>query len=261
MDLESTGNRASRERRFHLLEVVRDQGEVEVADAQRLLGVSLETIRRDLRLLEAQGLIRRTYGRVFAVEGGTVETPLRIRPEINPEEKVRIASAVVSRLGDAHTIFLDEGYQTQLIAQRLPQDRRFTVITPALPIATFLAARPNIQVIILGGRVRGNTLGVVDTWASEMLGKLNVDLVVLGANGVSIDRGMTTPDPAVAAVKRAAVASASRRIFVGAHHKFGRTTFVTFANVDDFEEIITGTELPPTLAKRFGAAGANVTRV
>src|SRR6185295_6237818 len=100
-----------------------------------------------------------------------------------------------------------------------------------------LAPRPNIQVMILGGRVRGNTMGVVDAWAVEMLKRLNFDLAVIGANG------MTTPDPAVAAVKATAMERSARRIFVGAHHKFGNRTFVTFAHPSDFELIITGQEL------------------
>lgn len=259
--MASTGGRVARERRFHLLQMVRDQGEVEVTDIQPLLGVSLETIRRDLRLMEAQGQVRRTYGRVYPVESGVVETSLDVRHEINPEEKARIAATVVTRIGDAQTIFVDEGFTTQLIAQRLPRDRRLTIVTPSLPIATLLAARPNIQVIILGGRVRGNTLGVVDQWAAQMLERFNIDLALLGANGVSVERGMSTPDPAVAAVKRAALLSASRRIMSGAHHKFTTTTFVTFAQITDFEEIITGHELSVNVAHRLQLAGAKVTRV
>lgn len=246
---------------MQLLQLVRDNGELEVNAANALLDVSLETLRRDLRMLESQGLIRRSYGRVFAVESGVFETALAVRHTINPEEKARIASALVDRMGEAQTLFIDEGYQTQLIAQRLPDDRRLTIVTASLPIASMLAPRPNMQVIMLGGRVRGNTLGVVDIAAVDMLRRLNIDLAIVGANGVSTDRGMTTPDPAVAAVKEAAVTSASRRIFVGAHHKFGTTTFISFAALTDFELIITGQELSATLANRFASVGANVLRV
>jgi DeoR/GlpR family transcriptional regulator of sugar metabolism len=261
MQTRPAGNRASRERRFRVLQMVRDHGELEVSAAIALLGVSSETVRRDLRILESQGLLRRSYGRVFAVESGAFETSLAIRHTINPEEKGRIASALVAKIGEAQTIFIDEGFQTQLIAERLPDDRRFTVVTASLPIATMLAPWPNVQVIMLGGRVRGNTLGIVDIWAVDMLRRLNLDLAVLGANGVSTERGMTTPDPAVAAVKEAALLNSERRIFVGAHHKFGTTTFTSFAALSDFELIITGHELSATLANRFTGAGARLLRV
>jgi DeoR family transcriptional regulator, fructose operon transcriptional repressor len=206
-------------------------------------------------------MVRRSYGRVFPIETGAFETSLAVRSRINPEEKMRIATAVISRIGEAQIIFIDEGFQMQLVAQRLPLDRHLTVVTPSLPVATLLAARPNMQVIILGGRVRGNTLGVVDIWAVELLRRLNLDLAIVGANGVSIEHGMTTPDPAVAAVKGEAVQRAARRIFIGAHHKFATRTFVTFAQLTDFEVIITGHELSAFQAHRFIAAGAVLERV
>ena len=80
-----------------------------------LLGVSAETIRRDLRVLESRGLIRRAYGVAYPVESSAFESALEMRSNINPEEKVRVANAVIQRLGDAKTIFIDEGYQTQLV--------------------------------------------------------------------------------------------------------------------------------------------------
>jgi DeoR family transcriptional regulator, fructose operon transcriptional repressor len=243
---------------MRILELVRAHGEIEVAALGALLPVSLETVRRDLAVLDEQGLVRRSYGRVAAVESGAFETPLAARGQIHPEEKLRLAEAVVAEIGTAQTVFLDEGFQTQLVAQRLPDDRPLTVVTPSLPIATLLAARLNTQVIVLGGRVRGNTLGVVDAWAVELLGRLNVDLAVIGANGVTVETGMTTPDPPVAAIKSTAVRRAARAVFVGAHHKFGRRTFVTFAQLDDFELVLTGRELGASVARQFSDAGAHM---
>jgi len=261
IDQSRAGYRSSRDRQFRLLHLIREKGELSPMQLPAVLQVSMETVRRDLRALESQGLVRRTYGRVVPVESGAFETSLAMRSQINPEEKLRLAAAVVERLGESQLVYLDEGYTEQLIAQRLPDHLRLTIVTPALPIAMMLASRPNIQVIILGGRVRGNTLGVVDTLAVDMLRQLNFDLAIIGANGVSIEHGMTTPDPAVAAVKAAAIERSTRRIFVGAHHKFGNRTFVSFAQLSDFELIITGQELSSTWATRLIAAGAQLLRV
>jgi DeoR/GlpR family transcriptional regulator of sugar metabolism len=153
-------------RRSELLHLIRAQGKLDVAGVDVLLRVSAETLRRDLRSLELQGLIRRGYGIAYPVESGAFESALEVREGINPEEKSRIANAVIPHIGEAQTLFIDEGYQTLLIAQRLPTDRRFTVVTASLPVATLLAVRPNISVVMLGGRVRGSTLGVVDSWAA-----------------------------------------------------------------------------------------------
>jgi DeoR family fructose operon transcriptional repressor len=258
VDGRPTTYRSARERRLELLHLIRDRGELSTSNLDAVLDVSLETVRRDLRVLESQGLVRRAYGRVMPVESGAFETPLAVRSSINPEEKLRIAAATIPWIGAAEIVFIDEGYTTQLIAERLPDDRRLTVVTAALPIASLLAPRPNIQVIMIGGRVRGNTLGTVDVWAVEMISRLNVDLAIMGANAVTLEGGMTTPDPAVAAVKAAAVQSAARRIFIGAHHKFGGRTFVRFAEVRDFELLITGRELGSFTASRFTAAGVQL---
>lgn len=257
----TSGSLDSTSRRAELLTLIRSRGRLDVAGIPELLGVSSETIRRDLRALEARGLVRRGYGVAYPIESSTFESALEVRANINPEQKQRIAAAVIPRLGDAQTIYIDEGYQTQLVSQRLPIDRPITVVTPSLPIATLLAARSNMQVVILGGRVRGNTMAVADHWPTEMLSRLTIDLAILGANGVSVERGMTTPDPAVAAVKSAAAQAAVRRMFIGAHHKFGTATFVKFAEVTDFELLVTGHELSASVAAQFATAGVNLLRV
>lgn len=250
-----------RERRLELLRIARDGGRLEVTSAALALDVSQETVRRDLRVLEEQGLIRRNYGVAYPVESGAFETALMNRESINPEQKVRIAAAASAELKESQTIFIDEGFQTQLIAQRLSDSVKLTVVTSSLPIANLLAPKTNIQVIVLGGRVRGNTLGVVDHWAADMLKTFNIDLAFIGANGLSIEGGLTTPDPSVAIVKSAAVKVSRRRIFVGAHHKFETSTFVRFAELTDFERMITGHELTPSIAAQFAAAGARIARV
>jgi DeoR family fructose operon transcriptional repressor len=248
-------------RRFELLSLVRSQGRLEVTSATSVLGASAETIRRDLRLLESQGLISRTYGVAHPIETGSFESSLDVRADLNPEEKKRIAVAAAKRIGDARIIFIDEGFTSQLIANLFPEHEQLTVVTASLPIATLLAARPNVQVIMLGGRVRGNTLGVVDQWAAEQLGRLVIDVAFMGANGVTLDRGMTTPDPAVALVKSAAIKASVRRIFFGAHHKFGQSTFVRFAEISEFELMITGRELPQAVARPYLEAGVSLIRV
>lgn len=109
--------------------------------------------------------------------------------------------------------------------------------------------------------MRSSTLGVVDHWSVDMLTSMEPDLAFIGANGVTEEGWLTTPDPAVAATKRAAMAGARRRIFIGDHSKFGHSTFVRFARLADFECVITGTELGPSTARRYSALGPDVIRV
>ena len=108
--------------------------------------------------------------------------------------------------------------------------------------------------------MRGRTLATVDHWAVDMLSGLVIDVAFLGTNGISLEHGLTTPDPAVAAVKSTAVQVARRPILVAAHSKFGESSFCRFAKVSDFESIVSGAELDPAIARRYEALGPVVIR-
>ncbi|GIF23887.1 DeoR/GlpR family transcriptional regulator of sugar metabolism [Actinoplanes tereljensis] len=126
---------ASYNRRHDLLQRLRTDGRLDVSAIAEEVGISRETLRRDLRKLESQGLLRRSYGVAYPVESGAYESELSARVDSNVEEKMRIATAAISHLGAAQNVFIDEGFTTQLIAQHLPESEHFTVITPSLPIA------------------------------------------------------------------------------------------------------------------------------
>lgn len=248
-------------RHREILEILRREGRLDVAPGAARLGITPETLRRDLRTLERVGRIRRTYGAAFPVESGRFESPAEAREGAISEEKLRIAEAAVRQLGHEQTLFIDEGFLPQLVARALPERGRYTIVTPSLPTANELAQRPELEVLLLGGRVRGVSLGTVDHWATAMLAGFVIDIAFMGASGVSVEFGVTTPDPAVAAVKRAALAASRRRLLVGAHTKFGVASFSRFADLDDFELLITGEQLPTHRAQVFTSLGARVMRV
>lgn len=252
----------SDERRRRILEQARGNGHIDVTDLAHQLDVAAETVRRDLRVLEEHGLLRRTHGGAYPVESAGYESTLARRSGSWVAEKRRIAAAAIDQLGDAETVYLDEGFTPQLVAEELVSvGRPLTVVTSSLVSASLLAGVPQLTVIVLGGRVRGQTLGTVDHWAIRMLSDLVIDLAVMGANGLSRDRGLTTPDPAVAAVKETVVGVSRRRIFVGIHTKFGVTSFCRFAAVSDFETLITDTTISVHEAHRYTALGPAVIRV
>ncbi|MCQ4079953.1 DeoR/GlpR family DNA-binding transcription regulator [Streptomyces sp. RB6PN25] len=249
------------ERRRRIVEAARSTGSVDVGKVSADLGVSKETVRRDLRVLEQHGLVRRMHGGAYPVESAGFETTLAFRTTMHVPEKSSIAAAAAELLGDAETVFIDEGFTPQLIAEALPRDRPLTVVTASLGTAGTLAARENITVLMLGGRVRGGTLATVDHWAAGMLSGFVIDLAYLGANGISREYGLTTPDPAVSQVKATVMRVARRRVFAGVHTKFGAVSFCRFAEVTDFDAIVTGTGLPSAEARRYSLLGPQVIRV
>lgn len=245
-----------------MLDWIRSEGRGDVAELAERLHVAAETVRRDLQVLEDHGLVRRTHGSAFPTEGARFETTLMHRSGHLVPEKRRIAEAAVQHLEGAETVYLDEGSTQHMIAEELIKfDHPLTVITSSLSAAAVLATTESISVLLLGGRVRHRTLGTVDHWAIKMLSDLVVDLAILGANGISVKHGLTTPDPAVCAVKSKAVQVSKRRLFTGVSSKFGVNSFCKFADVAKFETLITDKGLSSHEADRYRALGPQLIRV
>ena len=248
------------DRQLRILDLAREQGKVEVTELSVTFAVAVETIRRDLRTLVERGVLRRVHGGAVAVETAAFESPTGYRAARNVAEKRRIAATAARLLQGAESVFIDEGFTPRLIAEELASATRLTVVTASLPAATALSGNPGITVLLLGGRMRGRTLATVDHWALRMLSELTLDLAYLGANGISREGGLTTPDPAVAAVKQEAVRRSRRRVLVGTHTKFGVSSFCRFAEVADFGTIVTDTGLSATEAHRYEALGPKLIR-
>jgi DeoR/GlpR family transcriptional regulator of sugar metabolism len=204
------------------------------------------------------------HGGAHPVESAGYESNLTHRTSSMIAEKRRIAAAAATRLGGAESVYIDEGVTPQLVAEAISADMqpgsRLTVVTSSLLAAGALASDPNVTVVLLGGRLRGLTMATVDHWATRMLKELVIDLAFLGANGISREHGTTTPDPAVAAVKAQVVASSRRRILVGVHTKFGVASFCRFADLPDFEAVVTDTGVSASEAHRYSVLGPHVIR-
>lgn len=246
-------------RQSRIVEFARTRGRVEVAALAGELDVASETIRRDLKVLVGRRLLKRVHGGAVPLETAAFESGVEYRSQVDIAQKHRIAAAASALLHGAETVYLDEGFTPRLIAERL-SERELTVVTSSLPAAQALAHSPSVTVLLLGGRMRGRTFATVGHWAVDMLGGLVIDVAYLGTNGISLDHGLTTPDPAVAAVKSTAVRVARRAILVAPHSKFGESSFCRFAEVSDFEAIVTGSELGAIQARRYEALGPTVIR-
>lgn len=249
----------SESRQSRIVEFARTRGRVEVLALADELDVAAETIRRDLKVLAGRRLLKRVHGGAVPLETAAFESTVEYRSQVDLAEKHRIAGCAAELLRGAETVYLDEGFTPRLIAERLA-DRELTVVTSSLLAAEALAHSETVTVFLLGGRMRGRTLATVDHWATDMLGSLVIDVAFLGTNGISLEHGLTTPDPAVAAVKHTAVTVARRRVLVAAHSKFGASSFCRFAEVADFEAIVTGSELSAADARGYEALGPTVFR-
>lgn len=244
----------SAQRRQAILDTLATTGRVDVAAMADELSVTSETVRKDLTALERQGHLRRVHG------GAIPPQDLSFEPDVTTriayaEEKRRIAKAALAHLPRTGTILIDAGSTTARLAELIPPDRHLTVFTNTLPIALTLTAKPNLTVYTLGGRVRNLTLAEVDSWTARSLSEINVDVAFLGTNGISLDRGLTTPDAAEAAVKHLMLRCARRPILLSDHSKIGQVSTHKYGELTDIDLLITDTGITAADDEALGAAG------
>lgn len=248
------------ERQQAILGLARADGRVDVNGLADRFEVTPETIRRDLTSLERRGLLSRVHGGAIPVERLTMELAVDQRFNLNAAQKDRIAKAALDQLPEGGSIIIDAGTTTVRFADLLPADRSFTVVTHGLPIAGLLAERPNITLHLIGGQVRPGTLAAVGSWAEREYGGVFADVAFAGTNGLSATRGLTTPDIAEAAVKRALMRSARRTVVLADHSKFGRDDFAHVADLSEVDTIITDSEVDAEMARDIEDAGPEVVR-
>jgi len=251
-------NMYAEERQLWIVERARDRGRVEVAALADELKVTTETVRRDLTTLERHALLRRVHGGAIPIERLGFEPALAARDSVLTAEKERIARLALAELPDEGTILLDAGTTTARLADVLPTDRELVVLTNALPIAMSLSVRPNITVLMIGGKVRGRTQAAVDAWALQALADSYVDVAFIGTNGITTERGLTTPDTTESAVKRAMIRAARRTVVLADHTKVGQDHLSRFATLDEIDTLITDSGLDAQLAEELRGQGPKV---
>jgi DeoR family fructose operon transcriptional repressor len=248
------------ERQQAMARLVTERGRVSVNQLAAEYDVTTETVRRDLSTLERLGLVRRVHGGVVPPTSLTLlEAGVRERDRVNTEAKGRIARAALDRLPPAGgSILLDAGSTTGRLASLLPAGHDLTVVTHAVPIAARLAGLRHIDLRLLPGRVRHTTQAAVGADTVAALADLRVDVAFVGANGLPVDFGLTTPDPDEAAVKRAIVAAGHEVVAVADASKFGVETAIRFASADDVDVVITDQQTSTADRRALVAAGIEV---
>ncbi|MGY1620114.1 DeoR/GlpR family DNA-binding transcription regulator [Geodermatophilus sp. SYSU D00691] len=248
------------ERQHAIAALVAERGRVQVAAVAEEFGVTTETVRRDLAVLERAGMLRRVHG--GAVPAGAlalVETGLGERHGTRTEQKRKIAAAALDLLPAVEgSVLLDGGSTTAALADVLPADRRLLVATNSVPIATRLSASPGITLHVLGGRVRGITQTAVGDTTVRALADLRTDVAFLGTNGISTGHGFSTPDEAEAATKRAMVRAGQRSVVLADSSKLGREHLVRFAAIEDVDVLVTDAEADPAAVAQLEDAGIEV---
>ncbi|MFI6471865.1 DeoR/GlpR family DNA-binding transcription regulator [Streptomyces sp. NPDC050516] len=249
------------ERQQEILRIARESGRVDVLSLAETFQVTAETVRRDLKALDRAGLVRRVHGGAIPAGRLDFEPDLAERESTAADEKDRIARAALAELPAEGSVILDAGSTVARLAAELPLDSGLTLVTHALPVAARLADHPAIDLHLVGGRVRHRTRAAVDAWALRAYGEIRADVVFLGTNGFSVAHGLTTPDLAEAAVKRAAIGAARRAVLLADSAKHGQEHFARFGDIADVDLLITDSGLAPDSVAAIEAAGTDVITV
>ncbi len=234
------------ERQQAIAELVAERGRLSVNELADEYGVTTETVRRDLDVLERAALLRRVHGGAVRVESVTaLELALADRTRENANEKDLIAKAALAYLPKANgALILDAGSTTSRMATMLPTDRTLTLLTNSVPIAARVAGSATIALHLLPGRVRPTTQAAVGDELIAALSVVRADVAFMGTNGISRGHAFSTPDPHEAAAKRAMIASANRVVVLADSSKFGAEATIRFAEHADVDVVITDSAAP-----------------
>jgi DeoR family transcriptional regulator, aga operon transcriptional repressor len=257
---EPNGNRRD-ERLRAIVEIVESaERPVTVEWLADRLSVAPATIRRDTILLEQQGAVARSWGRV-ARPAGFVERPIGERASHHPVEKRRIAEAAAKLVQDNSLVGLTGGTTTLAVARAIAGRQRLTVVTNSLSIGMQLAPRSNIRLILSGGEARNASFELSGPLSVSAIEAFNLDLAILGVDGLGVRAGLTTYDHAEAMTNAALVQRAATAVVVADSSKLGRTGFARICDVTAVETIITDDAATDEQVAEFTAVGVNVVRV
>ena len=245
------------ERRQAILALVERDGRVVASELVASLGVSEDTVRRDLRDLAEQGLLQRVHGGALASAPATGSFLQRL--EVSHEEKAALAEAALPLVVGARVIVFDGGTTTLELARRLPLGFDGTVVTNSPPVALALANHPKAEVMLVGGRLQKDAQVAVGAAAVEAFHTVRADICVLGVCSLHPDVGVTTLDDQEAYVKRAMVASAGEVIALATADKLRTASPWVVAELADIDHLVTdgGGEL----TRPYTSAGIDVVAV
>jgi DeoR/GlpR family transcriptional regulator of sugar metabolism len=225
------------QRKDFMLERLRTAGQVMAKDVAAELGVTEDSVRRDLRELAADGLCQRVYGGALPVSPALADYGTRRTMAV--DNKARVARRAVELIGDGSTVILDGGTTTLAIAHALPADLRATVVTHSPTVAAALVEHPTVEVFVLGGMLFKHSAVTCGAAAVEAAQAVNADLFFLGVTGVHPDAGLTTGDADEAAMKRALARRAADTYVLGSAEKIGAASPFTVVGFADVAGIIT----------------------
>jgi DeoR family glycerol-3-phosphate regulon repressor len=235
-------------RHQHILSLIHQRGYASNDDLARQLGVTVQTIRRDVNLLAEEGLVTRHHGGAGLVSN-VENIAYTERQVLNLPEKEAIAGIVAAEIPSRSSLFINIGTTTEAVARALVRHEDLRVITNNLNVATLLARETRFQVVVTGGTVRSHDGGITGQSACDMLGEFRADYGIIGISGIDEDGSMLDFDYDEVRAARAIMRNSRQVYLVATHAKFGRRPLVRLGHLSEITALFTDREPPPGIRR------------
>ena len=244
-------------RHGQILKLLQEEGTITIASLAEKLGVSLETVRRDVKPLTRDGAVLKMHGAI-GLPAMVGEAPFERRMRENAEAKRAIARLVAATIRDGESVMLDTGTTTSFLARELLGHRRLTVVTNSSDIARTLATVNGNKVYMAGGELRSDSGASFGVSAIEFISRFSMNHAVISAGAVNSEMGVMDYVLEEAEFARAVLARGTRSVVVTDHTKFGRQGLVQVCGFDGFSELATDVPPPHDIATAIDRAGAKL---
>lgn len=232
-----------------LMQIAREEGRIVAEDAAKRLGVTVQTIRRDLLKLSDAGKLARVHGGAI-LPSGTANIGYDDRRVLHAEDKAAIAAACAARIPDSAAIFMNIGTTTEAVARALLGHRNLLVVTNNINVANTLTVNPDCEIVVAGGHLRRTDGGLVGTLANKIVEQFKFDFAIIGCSAIDADGDLLDFDMLEVGVSQSAMARARKTFLVADHSKFSRSAPVKIASLADIDSFFTDTAPETGLARR-----------
>lgn len=247
------------ERHSIILDLLMQHNSILVTDLAEHLNVSSVTIRKDLTDLEKEKKLYRNHGKAILINPYINDRNVNEKEKFYIEEKRLIGMQAASLITSKDSILIASGTTMHALARCIQTTDKLTVITASLQVAHILSKDKNIDIIQLGGMLRHSSLSVVGKYAEAALSDFSCSKLYIGVDGIDLDFGITTTDMMEASLNRVMMQTAQKTFVLADSSKFGRRGFSKIADMEDIDQIITDSKIPPTTAKRIEEMGIILT--
>lgn len=248
----------TRERKAKLLDRLAREGRIVASDVAGELGLSEDTVRRDLRALAAEGKLQRVHG--GALPASPALADFAGRQAVSGEEKAVLARRAARLIAPGQLVFLDGGTTSVALARALPADLAIRVVTHSPSVAVELAAHPLAEVALIGGRMFKHSVVAVGTVAANAIRRVRPDLFVMGVTGLHPDAGATTGDGEEAEIKALIAAQSAETMVLASAEKLGAASPFLIVPVGEIATVVVGRGAAAELVRALEACGPAVVR-